>query len=372
VLHVSLTNDPSGAVVVGATVTTVEVGTGLTRSMKTNTAGYYSFPYLPPGTYRIEAQMVGFRNFIREDVKIDVGLAATIDISLELGAASQAITITGATPILQTTASSLGHLVTNAQITELPINGRNSYGFASLVPGVFAPIGFGQVAYDMYNDQFVSINGARPNQNIFLMDGGTNTEPGFNGPGIFPPLDAVQEYKIETNNYSAEFSNAAGGVVNLITKSGTNQFHGDLYEFLRNNALDANNFFLNRSGRPTPPYRFNQFGGTFGGPLVIPRLYNGEDRTFFFGSYEGLRWSTSLVAAGTMPTAAQRTGDFSSTFNSQGQLIAIYDPFTVQPNPSSPGNFIRTPFAGNAFPTTMFDPVAAQLLRWMPLPNTAP
>lgn len=160
-------------------------------------------------------------------------------------------------------------------------------------------------------------------------------------------------------------------MINLITKSGTNQLHGDLYEFFRNNALDANDFFLNRAGRPVPPYRFNQFGGTLGGPVRIPSVYNGKDRTFFFVSYEGLRWIRSLNATGTMPTAAQRMGDFSHTFNSQGQLITIFNPFTTRPDPSNPGRFIRDPFEGNQIPTSMIDPVAANLLKWMPLPNAA-
>ena len=353
--------DPSGAVVPGATVTAIQVATNLSRTTTTNSTGYYHFPFLPPATYRIEAVMTGFEKFVRENVQIDVGLAATVDVDLHVGATTQSLTVTTSLPLLQTSTSSLGEVVSNTQITELPINGRNSFGFAALVPGVRAPYGFTQVAYGMYNDQFVSINGARPNQNTFIMDGGHVAEPGFNGPGIFPPMDSVQEYKVQTNNHSAEFSNAAGGVVNVVTKGGTNQYHGDIYEFLRNNALDANDFFLNSAGQPIPPYRFNQFGGTIGGPLSIPHLYDGKDRTFFFVSYEGLRWDRSLNALGTMPTLAQRAGDFSDTYSSSGQLVTIYNPFST--------DFFRTPFPGNKIPQALIDPVAANLVNWVPLPN---
>ena len=181
------------------------------------------------------------------------------------------------------------------------------------------------------------------NANIFYLDGGINSEPGFNGPGIFPSIDLVQEYKVQTNNFSAEFGNTSGGVINVVTKSGANQAHGSAYDFLRNDFFDANDFFANRAGIPIAPLRFNQFGATFGGPVTIPKLYKGKDRTFFFFSYEGLRWVRSYTDSGTLPTLLQRQGNFSRTDNQAGQLVTIYDPLTTTPIPNRPGSYTRTP-----------------------------
>src|ERR1700730_611125 len=217
--------DPSTAAVIAAKVTLTNIANNESRSITSNSLGYYSFPLLPPATYRLEAQAPGFKRFVRDNIKLDVALALTVDVPLELGLASESVTVTGEAPPLESESSSLGHIIENERIVNLPLNGRNSYGFASLVPGVRASLGFSQVAYGMYNDQFVSINGSRPNQNMFTLDGGANSEPAFNGPAIFPSVDMVDEYKVQTNNFSAEFSNSAGGVINLISKSGTNQLH---------------------------------------------------------------------------------------------------------------------------------------------------
>jgi hypothetical protein len=218
------------------------------------------------------------------------------------------VNVTASAPALETGSASLGHLIENKRIIDLPINGRNAYSFATLVPGIRASQGFRDVAYGMYNDQFISINGSRSNQSQFYLDGGANSTAGFNGPGLFPSVDVVEEYKVQTNNFSAEFGNTAGGVINVVTKAGTNQFHGSLFEFLRNDKLTANDFFVNRGGLEKAAFRFNQFGGTLGGPILIPKVYNGKDRTFFFVSYEGLRWVRGLTAAGTMHRIAARRG----------------------------------------------------------------
>jgi outer membrane receptor protein involved in Fe transport len=361
--------DPASAAIPTAKVTLVNVATNETRSTITNSLGHYAFPLLPPATYRIEAQATGFKRFIRDNIKLDVALALAVDLDMEVGAISDSVTVTAEAPPLEEGTSALGHIIENSRIINLPTNGRNSYGFAALVPGVRASKGFTQVAYGMYNDQFVSINGSRPNQNSFTLDGGNNTNPAFNGPGYFPSVDEVQEYKVQTNNFSAEFSNSAGGVVNLITKSGTNQLHGSLYEFLRNDKLTGTDFFVNRGGLKKSSLRYNQFGGTVGGPVAIPRLYDGKDRTFFFGSYEGLRWVRGITAAGTMPTDLERTGDFSQTRAAGGQMIAVYDPASSRPDPNNPGAFIRTAFPGNVIPANRFDPTARAILPYIPHGN---
>ena len=247
-------------------------------------------------------------------------------------------------------------------MTTSHLNGRNSYSFTTLVPGIIAPYGFTQTAFDEYNDQFISINGSRPNASLFLLDGGNNSEPGFNGPGVYPSVDLVQEYKVMTNNFSAEFTNTAGGVINVVTKAGANRLHGSGYEFFRDTGLSANNFFANEAGLARAPFKFNQFGASLGGPIK-------RDKTFFFFSYEGIRWSQGVTMVATLPTAAQRAGDFSQTNNSAGQVIPIFNPFTTMPDPSNPGNYVRQQFQGNKIPSSMIDPVAQALLNYLPLPN---
>lgn len=361
--------DSSGAVVAGVMITAIHTATGARRAVTTNEQGLYSLPFLDPGTYELQVQKEGFRTVSRQGIKFDVAQVARIDFTLDVGAISEQVTVTAQGPMLETGSASLAHLVDNTRIVNLPTNGRNSYGFATLIPGVRASRGFTEVAYGMYNDQFVSINGSRPNQSSFLLDGGANSNPAFNGPAMFPSLDSVEEYKVQTNNFSAEFSNSAGGVINLVTKSGTNQLHGSLFEFLRNDKFTANDFFINRAGRKEGPFRFNQFGGAVGGPLSIPGLYSGKDRTFFFASYEGLRWVRGLITTGTMPTLLEREGNFSETRTAAGQMIAIYDPFSTAPDPARPGRSIRTPFAGNMIPRGRFDTVSRNLLAYFPLPN---
>ena len=356
--------DSSKAFIPGAEVSVTNSATGIRRSVRTNEQGLFTIPFLDPATYEVVVRKDGFRAISQTGVKLDVAQVARLDFVLEVGAVSEQITVTSEAPMLDSSSPALGHLVENKRIVELPLSGRNAYSFATLVPGVRASRGFTRVAVDMYADQFVSINGSRVNQNQFQMDGGTNTTGGFNGPGLFPAVDMVQEYKVQTNNFSAEHANTAGGVVNVVTKSGTNEYHGVAYEFVRNNAFNANDFFSNRAGRTQPPFRFNQFGGTFGGPVI-------KNRTFFFFAYEGLRWSRGMTAQGTMPTPQQRAGDFSQTRNAAGQVIAIYDPRTSRADPARPGGFIRDAFAGNVIPGARFDPVARNLLPFAPLPNTA-
>jgi hypothetical protein len=358
-----LVQDSSGAIIPEATVTVTNVATNEVRTAKSNSQGYYLFPVLPPAVYRLTVQFQGFKQFVQENLHMDVDLALSVNVKLEVGGESQSIVVSDMPPPLETESSELGQVIDNQQITDLPTNGRNSYSFAALIPGVLAPAGFTSTAFDEYSDQFVSINGARPNQNVFLLDGGMNSEPAFNGPGYFPSIDLVQEYKVQTNNFGAEFSNAAGGVVNVITKSGTNKIHGSAYWFNRNDDLEANNFFAIRDGIPRAVFLFNQFGGTVGGPIY-------RNRTFFFGNYEGFRQVAPSLYVTTVPTALQRTGDFSQTFDPAGNLIPIYNPFSTTPDPANPSGYIRTQFPGNVIPPGLINPVANTLTAYYPLPNT--
>jgi hypothetical protein len=363
-------HDPSDAAVPGAHLKLVNTATNEIRNATSSATGAYAFPLLAPAVYRMEVESSGFKRFVREEIKLDVALSLSIDVALQLGQSTEVVNVTASAPALETGSASLGHLIENKRIIDLPINGRNAYSFATLVPGIRASQGFRDVAYGMYNDQFISINGSRSNQSQFYLDGGANSTAGFNGPGLFPSVDVVEEYKVQTNNFSAEFGNTAGGVINVVTKAGTNQFHGSLFEFLRNDKLTANDFFVNRGGLEKAAFRFNQFGGTLGGPILIPKVYNGKDRTFFFVSYEGLRWVRGLTAAGTMPTELQRAGDFSQSRNQAGQIITLYDPVTASPDPQRAGRFVRTAFPGNVIPASRFDPVARNLLKYIPRANT--
>ena len=360
--------DPSQAPVSGAVVTLTNIDTGQVRTAQTNNLGYYSFQLLPPAIYKFEVSASGFQRFVVDRVPLDVGSAVPENVSLQVGDVSQSVTVSETTAQVESESSSLGTVLGNTSIMDLPTNGRNSYGFAALVPGVRAPNLFTQVAYGNYNDQFLSINGSRANVSMFLLDGGWNSNSGFNGPGIYPPIDLVQEYKVQTSNLPAEFGNTAGGVINVVTKSGSNDVHGSLYEFVRNDDFDANNFYSNAAGQSRAPIRFNQFGGTFGGPVYIPKIYDGRNKTFFFVSYEALRWTRAYTTSGTLPTALQRSGDFSQTYNKAGQLISIYDPLSTVALPG--GGYSRVPLSNNKMAASQINPVSAALIAYLPLPNT--
>ena len=361
---VGIVRDNAGNVIPGAQVTALNTAVNQSIDAATNASGYYSFPLLQPARYRITIHAPGFKEYVQDNVPLEVAQTLTVNATLEVGQVTQSVTVTSAPPLLDTQTSSLGEVIPTKSVVDLPLNGRNSYGFASLVPGVVAPYGFSQTAFDEYNDQFISINGSRPNQNLFLLDGGMNSEPAFTGPGYFPIVDLVQEYKVQTNNLGAEYSNTGGGIINVITRSGTNQFHGAAWWFFRHTDLSANDFFSNQAGLGRAHYQFSQFGATVGGPII-------RDKTFFFFAYEGLRWVQSGSAVGTLPTAAQRNGDFSSTFNSAGQVIPIYNPFSTTPDPANPGQFLRTQYPGNMILPGDINPVAKALLAYLPLPNRA-
>ncbi len=364
--------DPSGAAIRGASVTLTDSGTQEARHAVTTSSGSYSFSFLPPAVYSVDVSAPGFDRYVQSAIKLDVASAISISPKLRIGSPTSTINVTDQAPLLETETSSIGYEIDQKTITDLPTDGRNVYGLATLVPGVIAPPAFTQVSTGMYNEQFVSINGSRSNQSLFLLDGGTNSNSAFYGPTLYPSIDSVQEFKVMTNNYSAEYSNAAGGVVNVITKSGSDDYHGAVFEFLRNNALDANYFFNNRYNVPLGPYKFNQFGAAIGGPVRIPHLYEpAKNRLFFYLSYEGLRWVQIQNTSAIVPTALEHQGDFSQTYAANGQLQVIYDPATIHPdpNPNDPGGYVRDPFPGNVIPQSRLDPVAAQIMKYYPLPN---
>jgi hypothetical protein len=360
--------DSSGAVVQGAAISIQSASTGIRVSVVSNDEGYYTVPQLQPGTYNLEIMKAGFRQVSESHLHLDVEQVARIDRALEVGGAAQAIDVKAQAVALDSETATLGQVLQSRQITELPLLGRNPYALAMLADGVRPASQFDNLPVNQISQSAVSINGQRGSANEYLLDGAPNSAPSQNQPVIFPSVDAVEEFKVETNSFSAAYGRASGGVFNVVTKSGTNGLHFNLFEFLRNRDLNANDWFANRAGTGRPPFVFNQFGGTAGGPVMIPKLYNGKNKTFFFGSTELVRYIQGVTFNDTVPTVAQRAGDFSQTRNAAGALIQIYDPTSTQLTGST---YTRQLFPGNQIPLSRIDPVARNVLPYWALPNSA-
>lgn len=357
-------------------IVATQTGTGLTFRTTSSTDGTYSLPNLPVGRYSLTASAPGFKAFRRSDLILEVSARLRVDVVLEVGSLNETVTVTGEAPRVQTEDSVLGTVVERQRIDQLPMNGRHVFSLVRLVAGV-QPRNYNEQGFaDPANQGFSQIrfNGGPVYGNQIFLDGGSNTAPVHSEISVVPMADAVEEFKVETNSLKAEFGQSNGGVVNVVTKSGTNEPHGSLYEFLRNDALDARNAFAiqpDSSGRIKPILRYNQYGGTFGGPVWIPMVYNGRNRTFFFAGYEQWKHRNAAIRRATVPTPAERQGDFTNTRDGRGALIPIYDPATTRANPSGAG-FIRDPFPGNVIPPGRMDPLSLRVLEFMPLPNQTP
>lgn len=341
--------------------------------METDTGGNYQFVNLVPGQYRIEVEKPGFRRFAREPITVEVQNAVRIDVPMSVGDISQTIEVTAQTPLLQTENAALGTVVEARKVLEMPLNGRNVFGLVALVPGVVpggqsgtTPTGANPFAWGNYQ-----IGGGQSNQNASYLDGAPINASYANLTALVPTQDAIQEFKVQTNNLGPEFGRLAGGAINLTTKSGTNSFHGSAYEFLRNKVLNANTFFNNRAGVARPAFSQNQYGANVGGPVI-------KDKTFFFFGWEGFRLRQGQSFTTTVPTAAMRTGDFSNLRNSTGALIPIYDPLTTCGRfanagcaKDANGNEIlsRTQFPGNIIPLSRLDPAAKVMSNFWAQPN---
>ncbi len=357
--------DASGAVVPAASLALINTNTNERRAQPGNQDGSYLFALIPPGRYRLEAEASGFKKLVRSNLVVEVNQSLRIDVALEVGNAAESIQVTAETPLLQPNTSSLGQVVDNRKIVEFPLAGRNAFALISLTAGA-QPLGeFGNLPAraNAYAAGYFSMNGSQPLSNETLIDGVPANAATTNAPGLTPSVDAIQEFKVQSGNFTAEFGRTGGGVVNLVFKSGTNQLHGTMYEFLRNSALDSNNFFNNRGGRRKARNALNQFGATAGGPLI-------HDRTFWFLSYEGLRDRRAISQTYTIPTPEQLQGDYTATLNPQGQAITIADPATTRPNPAAAGSFLRDLFPGNRIPANRIDPVAARVRTFWPQPNS--
>jgi hypothetical protein len=293
--------DPVGASVQGASISAIQVETGLTRSAVTNRSGEYVLVELPVGHYRLQATAKGFRSYIQQGIGLDVNETATIPVRLVVGSETQKIEVQSDAQLIQATVTSLGKTVSERDVLELPLNGRNFSQLGLLQPGV-VPLtpGLAEAGGSLRDGQAYAVNGQRPESNNFLIDGANNFNGVDGGFVLKPPVDAITEFKILTHNANAEFGTSLGSTTNIITRSGTNTFHGALWEFLRNDVFDATNYFATR----TEPLKQNQFGGMFGGPVI-------KDKTFFFGYYEGFRNRQGETDSSTVPSLAERQGDFS-------------------------------------------------------------
>jgi hypothetical protein len=363
--------DQSGAVIPGAEVTATHTGTNFAASGRSDQQGRYVIPSLTPGSYSAGVQATGFKQVVRTGIRLEIDQRLRVDFELELGAVSEKVEVTAAALTVQAETSSLGSVVNNRHLLNVPLNSRNAVSLMALIPGARPNRGFGDAFNSTTN--FI-INGGRGNSSEILTDGIANTTGAnnpFNALPVAPPVEAVQEFKVQTNSLSAEYGRTGGGVLNFILKSGTNEVHWTLFEFLRNSKLDANNFFNNQRGIPLTSFRRNQFGGVVGGPVVVPRLINGRNKLFFFASFEGLRQSRQATGIFTLPTAPERRGDFSQTARIVGGVcrqVAIFDPFSTTPAPS--GGFVRTQFPNNVIPSSRLDPSGAMAVSHYPMPRS--
>lgn len=363
-----LITDPKGLPLPGVAVTLSAVRNGLVRVTRTSSSGMYSVPSLDPGAYTIRAAMQGFAPEVRL-FRLEVNQALRLDFQLALGTASERVEVVATAETLRTSDATLGEVLEPTLVHNLPLNGRHILSLALLAAG--AHQGFGAAsgsANPLYwrpqQNSALSVGGARPNANYFLLDGSTDTDPTFNSQNLSPSPDAVQEFKVQTGSYSAEFGDGGGAQINIVTKTGTNKLHGDAYEFVRSSSFDARTF---TDPHTVPHLAQNNFGASLGGPIQ-------RNKTFFFTNFEEFTLSNGLSQIDTVPTAAERAGDFSQT----GETI--YNPETTVLNPAynrnapaSPSNpqFLRQPFANDTIPAGDISHVSQQVLNYVPLPNIA-
>ena len=349
--------DQAGALVAGAKVGVRNVANGEMRQVQTDTSGDYLVTQLAPGAYELLVEGQGFRRFVQSGIDLQVGQRARIDARLTLGAVTESIEVTANATLLDTADAALGQAVENRKILDLPLNGRNIVGLAGLATGVVPGNGFGggipygRAALIQAATSNISINGGMTAMNDVFIDGVPLSICCQNQIAFLPSIDTSQEFRVRTNMFDAQFGRTGGGVVTYATKAGSNEFHGSVFEFLRNADFDANNFFSNRNGLGIGHYTYNQFGGRAGGPLV-------HDKLFFFGNYEGIRNRKINFLTGNVPTTAEAGGLYS---------VPVFDPLTTV---KQGNNFIRSAFPGNQIPQSRLDPVAVKVIKLYPAPNS--
>jgi hypothetical protein len=386
-----IVHDSTGAVVPQATVTISSPETGVRRSFRTSDDGRYTFTLLPPGTYVLAAQKDGFQPISQSGINLALGQTATVDVALRVGSTAQEVNITADSPLLESSDANVSSNIDERAAVELPLNLRNVYGLVLLNSAVNnkSDAQWQAGSYQASADQdvaFLNFGGTRFGSTAYLLDGHWNSGSDWDAVIYVPGVDELEEMKLQTNTFSAQYGWTMGSVVNAITKSGTSHLHGDAFEFVRNSALDSNNYFNNRAGVSRPDFKRNQFGASLGGPLEIPFLYHQRDKTYFFASYEGLRQQSPVTLVTTVPTDNFRNGNFSAMLGAQTGVDAlgrpilagqIYNPFSTrqikagQVDPvtgliATQSGYIRDPFGGNTIPPQLMDTVAKNIVQFWP------
>ncbi|MGI8989499.1 MAG: TonB-dependent receptor domain-containing protein [Bryobacteraceae bacterium] len=361
--------DASGAAISGAKITVTSVERNTASDAVSNNKGIYLVQFLLPGQYTLAVSSSGFKSYLQRGIALEAANHANVDVRLEIGAYTDRVTVTGDAPLLETETGTRATTVENRVLENVPTNGRNLFALQYNLPGVVkSGTYWGSMELYAYGDvNGVSISGGRVGENETLIDGVSNTKVD-RGVSLVPSLSATQEFSVQSNLYDAQYGRVGGGVTSIIVKSGTNRIHGELYEFLKNVKLDANEWTSNKAGLPQRKFENNTWGAEVDGPIILPKLFNGRNRVFFMMSYEGEKENSNGVVTLTLPAPEQRTGDFSKLLNSQGVPVIIYDPKTTRLGPN--GTYIRDAFPGNIIPQDRINPIAAKVVQLYPPPNT--
>jgi len=364
--------DPTGAVVPGTDVRAVSDSTGVTVSTKSNEAGNYVLPFLVPGMYTVGAELKGFRKFERKNVQVRVNENVGLDIQMTVGEVTESVVVTAESPLLQTSDSSLGQVIDERRIVELPLFAGNAMDLVHLAPGTVngTDMRLRKAPFNNAPSQF-SADGGGNYGNAFTIDGVANIYSDGTSPRVAfsPPQAALSEFKVQTSSFDASIGRTAGALVNVSTKGGSSQFHGQAWWWLRHSAFDTPTIYQNRSGIKIPVYRDNRYGLSGGSPIVIPKIYNGKNKTFWHFTWEANKFGDPNVGGSmnsTVPSAGWRNGDLSDLLK-LGANYQLYDPATIAVAPG--GRFSRQPLPGNIFPANRIDPVAKKILALYPMPN---
>jgi Carboxypeptidase regulatory-like domain len=364
--------DQSGSVVIGAAINLINVDTNASRSTLSNDRGIYSFPALQPGQYTLKAEHAGFKTYTRTGVGLQVQQSARYDIEMQIGQVSESIEVSAQATQLQSENSTVGTVIENKRIVELPLNGRNPLSLVALAPNVsFGFPSAGQAGSrqgGVRAAESISVAGQRAQYNRYTLDGVENTDPNFNTFVVLPSVDALQEFKVQSGVYPAEFGRGATQV-NISTKPGGNDYHGTLFYFLRNDKLDAKSYAFTSSRPPKDPFKWNQFGFTLAGPVSVPKLFNGRDRLFFMTNYEWFRQRQNVQSVSSLPSAAMQGGNFNELITTPNTGLATKGIFDPMSRSISNGVNTATQFPGNVIPANRINPISKQLLEFYQVPN---
>ena len=358
-----LVTDGQGAPVPGVTIVATNLASNAAVTQQTNDSGFYITPFLAPGAYRLTAEKQGFRRFVQDSIVLQTQDRARIDIALEIGELAQSVTVNSDVSLLQTETASRAQVISNELISEVPTQGRNPFQIAWAAPGVIKTGGWRYLrSFDIAGTSNFAVNGGLNRENEVLLDGISNVR-GNRTVIHVPTMESVQEFKVATNTYDAQYGRTGGGVVTIVTKSGGNQLHGTMFEYFQAEELNANQTELNRGGIRKPPNNINTFGFQVNGPMYIPKVLDGRNKLFWLVSYEGMRQRSADPGTRTFPLSEWRQGDFSTLLDNQGRPVTIYDPLSTRPDGT------RDAFPGNRIPSTRINPVAANVIKSYPLPN---